>query len=209
MTRELEGLRAETAVQLGFGDADLTPAQVLKLDLAVALRLSIDDMTERLAGGEKISVERLVEASETLLSLMPAAAKDDGSRVTLEQARRRMCVILNVDPDSDEAADLAPSEDKRRADELAAENAALRAQLAAVQPASPSPPAPLPPNVTPISETVEQRQARLERVEAINSSRPPAHYLQEPSAAWRNYVGADGVLTPERRMQPSDWECKW
>jgi voltage-gated potassium channel Kch len=63
----LSSLRASTITLLGYDDVEhLTAAQQIRIDRAITLRLTIDDLQARQLRGERIDVSGFVEASESL-----------------------------------------------------------------------------------------------------------------------------------------------
>jgi hypothetical protein len=67
--------RAETAKLLGYGDDldGLSAEQSTRLDLAVALRIALDDQAAKVLRGESADVSKLLSASEALSKLLPPA----------------------------------------------------------------------------------------------------------------------------------------
>jgi len=66
-------LRDEMAELLKLDVANLSAADSLKLDIATALRLSIDDQVARLQQGERVDTVKLFDASDRLLALFHLA----------------------------------------------------------------------------------------------------------------------------------------
>jgi hypothetical protein len=65
--------RAEIIDLFGWDADSLAPAQVLRLDLATALRLALDDLHACLINGERVDMNRMLVASEALSRLLPPA----------------------------------------------------------------------------------------------------------------------------------------
>jgi hypothetical protein len=67
--------RIETAKLLGYGDNldGLSAEQSTRLDLAVALRIALDDQAAKVLRGESADVSKLLSASEALSKLLPPA----------------------------------------------------------------------------------------------------------------------------------------
>jgi hypothetical protein len=116
-------LRTETAAMLGFGEVTLTAAQAMKVDLVTALRLGLDDLSGRLAAGERVDLGKLLEASEALLQFLPAnvaAPPSPGGPDGLFAARKRMAELLgiaeiwNETPSEEEARRRAELDDLKR-----------------------------------------------------------------------------------------------
>jgi hypothetical protein len=131
-----EQLRRETATLLGFADADaLTPSQDVRVSMTTGLRLELDRLQSMQLLGEPVDVGKLVEVGEQLeAALRPAqsqTARHGDGRAKLE------AMIANVVAAGEEA-------EKTRVQELEAENAELREQLARTRAGAVPPPAAAP-----------------------------------------------------------------
>lgn len=149
-------LRAETATMLGFGEATLTAVQAMRVDVVTALRLGLDDLSGRLAAGERVDLGKLLEASEALQKFLPenvTAPPSPGGPDGLLAARKRMFELMQI-------AENDPDADARQWREMVARNAALEAENKALREqleARPLPlpaPAPAPPPSPPASANV-------------------------------------------------------
>jgi hypothetical protein len=87
-----EHLKTSTIALLGYSDANLTPAQEIRISRAISLRLIVDTAQARQLRGETIDVKTFVDASASLERMVPggnpdnAAAGHDfaGAKVELE-----------------------------------------------------------------------------------------------------------------------------
>lgn len=170
-------LRLETAAMFGFGQATLTAAQAMRVDLVTALRLGLDDLSGKLAGGERVDLGKLLEASEALLKFLPvnmitpcAPPPSEGGPVT--EAHRELARLLAIDPETGEDTRVPTLEARVR--DLEDENRALHEQLNAQPSSSPQP----------------QSHPAVENVVALHRrADPPAHYTPPRNEPWRQYSG--------------------
>jgi hypothetical protein len=112
--------RAEIVAVFGWNADSLSADQTLRIDVAVALRLAVDDLQGRVVRGETIDVTRMLTASEALSRLLPPA-------VLANAPEQR-------DDRGDHEATIAPLRKLYRhlheqVHTLSAENAQLRARL--------------------------------------------------------------------------------
>jgi hypothetical protein len=119
--------------------------------------------------GQDIDIHKLVEASEALERLVNATPNGDGESNELAAAKAQFEALLNAQvaareyEETHEAARLR--EENAR---LLEENNKLRAKLKDLTSAKPMPTPKQPDNVVPMSG-----------VERANTTKPPAHYLQQ------------------------------
>ncbi len=147
-------LRTECADLLGFDLAALSPAQTVKLDRVVALRLELDTLQSKQLAAQPIDLPKLLQASEALEKLLPAGATDnaDGNGMDLrrlnddeletllrltakangiemEQAAATPAAAPAVEMPDNGRGDTAAALDQKQADPAAAEIARLTAVI--------------------------------------------------------------------------------
>jgi hypothetical protein len=143
----------EACELLGLGNdpVRLCPADRLRVDMVSTLRLVIDHAGEAVLAGGAADLTRLVGAVDHLTKLLPKAATEPVSHRA--DPRKALLEMILQMRDRDEIADTAAEPSLRsRIAELEAENAKLRAALAAKAgaPSPGSPPAPAGGNVVPL-----------------------------------------------------------
>ena len=130
--------RSEIIALFGWNADSLTPDQVLRVDCAVALRLALDDLQGRIVRGESVDVARMLTASEALARLLPPTVL---ATPPSEQHGDPRQVMWEIYRQMRERGEVPPEGwHQHRIDALAAEIAALRAQLvgAGLAPALPT-----------------------------------------------------------------------
>jgi hypothetical protein len=70
-------VRQETAAMLGYSLEGISPAQSVRLDRAVALRIEIDRLQAAQLEGDPIDIARMTNATEQLEKLLPSTGSDD------------------------------------------------------------------------------------------------------------------------------------
>jgi hypothetical protein len=174
--------RRDAVAVCGFSNLQqLTPAQSVKVDLVLSLRLAIDELQSRLvAGVEKVDVNRLIGACDALVQLLPAGQENltpprsDDDDDALQKLEEILASIREAN-----AFEEAREIDVLRAEveRITHENERLRA--AAAQPA----PAPAPQSQ--LLASSDPRRVVPLRSEGFRAS--------EGRESWRPYVGSDGI----------------
>jgi hypothetical protein len=186
-----EKLRRQMIEALRLDPTKLTLGDEVIIGRAGVLRLMLSDLEAAALAGKPVDAGKFCEVSEMyerLLRHQHAAVTADGTSA-LDAARRRMAEILCIDLDSDSDLDTRQSYWEARIAELEAEVERLKGELA-LSSLSPQQ-QPLPANVVPIVETSAQKQAKID---ALNATPPPRHYLQQHKDAWRDYVSPTGEI---------------
>jgi hypothetical protein len=117
--------RGDVAAMLGFDLDDLAPEQALRIDVASALRVLLDNQSGRLVRGESLDARELLMASEALSRLLPPEREPAaGPREDPRQVMFRIYMEMR------ERGEVPPEGHYRhRIAELEAENERLRAGL--------------------------------------------------------------------------------
>ena len=185
MTTMHDQLRADTCQLLRYDIANLTPAQEVRLERALVLRLEIDDLTSRklASAGLPFDVKSFVAASESLELLVGGDPEQASPTDDFADAKEELNRFLVERAERVEARDLKLRDEIAR---LVEENAKLQAKLRAAEEQQPS-----------RSDNVIQ----IDATARANATKPPAHYLRDgqPREAWR-----DCTRSPCRRGRCPD-----
>jgi hypothetical protein len=119
-------VRSEVVGLFGWDADTLAPAQTLRVDCAVALRLALDEAQGRLIRGETVDTAKMLVASEALSRLLPAAVL---SAPPAERRSDPRAALLELILKQRERAGVPPEGISEHAGEVAAlraENETLR-----------------------------------------------------------------------------------
>jgi hypothetical protein len=190
---------------LGFSpNAELGPAEQIRLDILMALRSALDTQTSKQLGGNAANVTGLIQLADALGRLMPPPAPPAPEQhESAHDALTRLAALCRGDEADEEtyegvAAALAQAR---------AENEVLKDELAALRAAGPQPVREpvvevLPPATTKALPAPEQPQQQagdaVARANAQNAQRRPDHWSppdhwKKQSQPWDGFIpGAGG-----------------
>jgi hypothetical protein len=137
--------RIETCRLLGYGDDidALSAERSTRLDLAVALRMALDDQAAKLLRGESTDVSKLLSASEALAKLLPATVLAEPPPTRREDPR---VALWKVYLGMRRRGEVPPKGwFQHRIDEQAAKITELESELAELKAGSPAEPTAVPP----------------------------------------------------------------
>jgi hypothetical protein len=161
-TDDLQRARREAAELLGLDvERPLCPADALRVDLVCTLRLAIDDASASLIDGNSTDLARLINATESLIRLMP---KHELPQPRRDDPRQRMWEIYSQMRQRGALAGEGYDGLQRENERLRAENAQLRAGTADEQ------------------QSVAAMDEAVRAGHALRLSRPPHERAAERSA---------------------------
>jgi hypothetical protein len=188
----LSSLRASTITLLGYDDVEhLTAAQQIRIDRAITLRLTIDDLQARQLRGERIDVSGFVEASESLERMVGGNPLEASTRFGPDHRERLRQLIENALRGSEEqdAEDEATMALRDEAMAIAASSAdgVERAERLLADKSS---------NCVggdgvggiPRQQPAKQQSdnvVAIDNTARANAARPPDHYLAERREPWQ------------------------
>jgi hypothetical protein len=196
-----EHLRASTIALLGYSDANpLTPAQQIRIDRAVSLRLIVDASQAKQLRGEPVNVREFTDASESLERLC-GGQPDAPATHDFAGAREELNNFLTKRAEALERRELRESE--RLAQQVATLTEELRAARQLSVPNGQSgqteqQPAPPPDNVIPTKDP------ELVRLGSRVVLPRPAASRAESERAWRDSYGSGGAIVAPPFTPPSE-----
>jgi len=193
--------RAEVLDLLGWAADSLAPAQTLRVDCAVALRLALDDLQGRLIRGQPIDMNRMLTASEALAKLLPPAVLASPPPEMRSDPRVALLEMILQMRERDGVPDVITLQET--IDEQAAEIEQLRAEVAALKAGGAG--KPVDDDVPEVVERVPAPAAK--NVVPLKPSSAPAApaYDYDANSDWKSYVNSDGSIRSTPRDGGHDW----
>jgi hypothetical protein len=199
--------RAEAAALLNLDADNMSPADVLRVDLVSTLRSVIDDEQAKSAASSSADLARLITAVDALAKMLPARTlEEQPSRITGESARQKLLeVVLAVIAAEDAEAAARASEMETIASEMERDPAVLR-RLESERVITPSLGDIVPPgeqgqlHVGPVVGPDDHKARPKPIIDAKPNPPPsaPRYELVPREEPWREWVRPDGSIRTSR-----------
>jgi hypothetical protein len=194
--------RSEIIALFGWGEGALAPEQVLRVDLATALRLALDDLQGRVIRGEPADMAKMLAASEALSRILPAAVLAAPPAEHREDPREALFNLIMQMRERDGIPDEGTTQATINAQ--AAKIERLKAQLAGKALEDPDVP-----TMVERATAADVAPAPAANVVPLPQPRAPApaapSYDYNANQDWKNYVNSDGSIRTSPRGGGKDW----